>query len=254
MLEERNELATTDTVRLTLKSPSALSVDLLQKLNAALDRAEDVGSNAHLEIEICGMDCLADFTLWPGATDVLIVNKWEQMLRRIERMQTLSAVSAHGHCTAEALELLLVADHRAVSQETYIHLSARNHDVWPSMALHRLCHQIGYARARRSMLFGDMLTGGQLQHWGVVDSIAAGQAPFDVREWRLVANDPGDLPMRRRLLQDAVESSFDEALGAHLAACDRALKRRAGKHATPDMQSDETNVAKVLATSWIKTQ
>ncbi|MFC3653234.1 enoyl-CoA-hydratase DpgB [Dyella humi] len=243
MLDESTKLAPANIVRLTLKSPSVLSTDLVQKLNAALDRAEDIGSNAPIEIEIRGMDHLVDSPAWPGATDVMVVSKWEQVLRRIERMQTLSAVSVHGHCTAEALELLLVADHRTVSHGTHIHLSTSDHDVWPSMALHRLCNQIGYARARRPMLFGGVLTGEQLREWGVVDSVTAGDAPFEVPEWRLSAIDPGDLSMRRRLLQDALDSSFDAALGAHLAACDRTLKRMAGEHATLDPQSGEASAA-----------
>lgn len=243
MLVEKTTLVIDDSVRVVLKSPSALSTELVKKLSAALDHAEDVGSNGRIEIEICGIDCLVDPTVWPGGTDVMIVNKWEQLLRRIERMQTVSAVSVRGHCTAEALELLLVADHRAVSHDTRIHLSAKNHDVWPSMAMHRLCHQIGYAKARRSMLFGGMLTGEELHDWGVADSITAGEPTFDLHEWRLAASDPGDLPMRRRLLQDALDSSFDEALGAHLAACDRTLKRTAAKQVAPDLQSDEGSAA-----------
>jgi isomerase DpgB len=35
-----------------------------------------------------------------------------------------------------------------------------------------------------------------------------------------------DFAVRRRLIQDSADTSFDEALGAHLAACHRALQRR----------------------------
>jgi len=34
-----------------------------------------------------------------------------------------------------------------------------------------------------------------------------------------------EVAIRRQLLLDAAQHSFEEALGAHLAACDRALRR-----------------------------
>jgi isomerase DpgB len=220
-----------------------LSADLVKKVSAALDRAEDLGPQVHVELEIRGAEQDSDAMTWPGATDVTVVNKWEQLLRRIERMETMSAVSVHGRCSAEALELLLVADHRAVTADTRIHLSTENHDVWPSMALHRLCHQLGLAKARRLVLFGGVLGGEQLHQWGVVDRITAGPASFDLREWGLSASAPSDLPMRRRLLQDAFDSSFDEAFGSHLAACDRTLKRTASRQAVAELRADEVDAA-----------
>jgi isomerase DpgB len=40
---------------------------------------------------------------------------------------------------------------------------------------------------------------------------------------------PGvELAIRRQLMQDAPAVSFEDALGAHLAACDRALRRSHG--------------------------
>jgi isomerase DpgB len=36
-----------------------------------------------------------------------------------------------------------------------------------------------------------------------------------------------ELAIRRQLMLDAGERSFEEALGSHLAACDRALRRAA---------------------------
>jgi isomerase DpgB len=32
------------------------------------------------------------------------------------------------------------------------------------------------------------------------------------------------MSVRRRLLQDSLSTSFEDALGVHLAACDRALR------------------------------
>jgi len=41
------------------------------------------------------------------------------------------------------------------------------------------------------------------------------------------AVDGRELSIRRRLLLEAASTSFEDALGAHLAACDRALRRAA---------------------------
>lgn len=243
MLHEPITTASTGAIRLTLTSPSELSSDLILKITTALDHAEDAGPSAHVEIEIRGDDHFASPMMWPGKTDVTTINKWEQLLRRIERMQNLSAVSVHGHCTVEALEMLMVADYRCMASESAIHLSVKGHEVWPGMALYRLSNQIGYGKARRSILFGGVITGEQLHRWEVVDTLSAADAPFEAREWRVVAGDPGDLPMRRRLLLDAVDLSYDEAFGAHLAACDRTLKRSAERPAASCHQSGEASLA-----------
>jgi isomerase DpgB len=243
MLHDPIKPASTGAVRLTLTSPSELSFDLILKIASALDHAEDAGPSAYVEIEIRGADHFVNPALWPGKTDVTTINKWEQLLRRIERMQTLSAVSIKGHCTAEALELLMVADYRCMVSESAVHLSTKGHDVWPGMMLYRLSNQIGYGKARRPILFGGMLTGEQLHQWGVVDTMTTTDAPFDVREWCIATTNPGDLPMRRRLLLDAVDLSYDEAFGAHLAACDRTLKRSEERAATSTHQTDEASFA-----------
>jgi isomerase DpgB len=48
---------------------------------------------------------------------------------------------------------------------------------------------------------------------------------------RAGAVDGGELAIRRQLLRDATTISFEEALGGHLAACDRMLRRSAAQDA-----------------------
>jgi isomerase DpgB len=93
------------------------------------------------------------------------------------------------------------------------------------MTLHRLANQLGVARARGLALFGGTLAAERALVVGVLDEISFDIAG-SIAAVAKAARDAGeDLAVRRRLLLDAPGTTFEEALGAHLAACDRSLRR-----------------------------
>ena len=94
------------------------------------------------------------------------------------------------------------------------------------MALYRLSRQIGGARARSVCLDTAPITAKRGLELNLIeealDSVKAG---FDRIEEFLKTAPVADFAVRRRLLQESLSTSFDEALGAHLAACDRAIRK-----------------------------
>ena len=104
--------------------------------------------------------------------------------------------------------------------------------TWPGMALHRLAQQTaGTAAIRRAVLFGTPLDAAQALALHLVDEVTDDAASSVAAELTAVFAG-SELAIRRQLLLDGRTAPFEEALGAHLAACDRALRRTTAKEAT----------------------
>jgi isomerase DpgB len=214
-----------EVIHLEIDGTAAISTVLVKLLDDALNQAEDVGEVALLMLRVVGSGDLAASHRWPGQANTQAVIKWERALRRMERAASTTLVLAEKNCSGLVLELLLVADHRLARSDLRIQLAAPT--PWPGMAMYRLAHQIGYARSRKLMLFGTELGAELARNLDIIDEITDHtdlEAVASANLRKFAASD--DLALRRRLLQDSLSSSFDEALGVHLAACDRALLRQ----------------------------
>ncbi|AGP51685.1 hypothetical protein [Streptomyces rapamycinicus] len=97
---------------------------------------------------------------------------------------------------------------------------------WSGMSVYRLAQHLGLARARRIVLWGTDIPLAEATDMGLVDQVGddlvEGVHTAAVSRGRL-----SDLEtrIRRLLLQEAAYAEYDDALGAHLAACDRELRR-----------------------------
>ncbi len=99
----------------------------------------------------------------------------------------------------------------------------------PGMAIFRLVRELGYARARPIVLFGQTLNTQDALDLGLVDAVGDDLANelekiVDVSR-RLHGK---EFAIRRQLAREATNSEYQDALGAHLAACDRVLNRLSG--------------------------
>lgn len=192
-----------------------------QATRAARD-AETAGENAVLVLRAGGGRVHV-----PGETGIHQVSKWEQALRRLERLPTPIVALTRGVLNGPGMEAMLVADFRIAAQDMVVDLSQADGTLWPGMAVHRLAQQIGVARARRLVLFGLPIGAEEALEIGLVDELVADDAAAEqalADAIRLAAGTTGpDLAIRRRLLMDAVTTEHEESLGAHLSACDRAL-------------------------------
>lgn len=202
-----------------------LSSELTTQLDKTISKVEDLGSAALLVFHIIGHSDPTMVRMWPGPTDIQSVTRWERVLRRIERTDVSTIVFAERECSALALELLLVADCRLVTRTFSMRCSSPGSDVWPSMALYRLTRQIGESQARKLFLNTSDITPERAAALNIIDEIVD-DVPMNDPSLHLSAYAPSrDFAIRRRLMLDTLSTCFDDALGAHLAACDRALRR-----------------------------
>jgi isomerase DpgB len=124
-----------------------------------------------------------------------------------------------------ALELLLVVDRRIVTSHFLISDLYFEGSIWPGMSLFRLSRQLGEAHARKLYFEARQLTSSSALSMGIADEVVD---DFDMALNRLAVfldvAPISDYAIRRRLMQDSQSLTFEDALGAHLAACDRALR------------------------------
>lgn len=203
----------------------ALSPEMVAAVAEACARAE---RSAGCELLVLWLDGPADPARpWPGDAPVHLVSRWEKALRRLERLDLLTVGVCAGRASQAALEVLLATDHRIVGTDTAIRLGGGPSGVWPGMALHRLVQQSGLAAARRLVLRPELYAA-DLREAGVADEVAADpRAALAQALDRFAGLAGSEAAIRRRLLLDAVVVGYEEALGAHLAACDRTVRRAA---------------------------
>lgn len=204
---------------LDLDGSRPLSPDTVAALNALCDRAEDADARGPVVLTVTGTPATAPTGPLP------LVNKWERALRRLERVDLPTVALAGGDCGGVALEALLATDLRIARPGTRLLPAAGPAGVWPGMALYRLANQIGVAAIRRTVLLGTPLTAERAVALGLLDELAADPAAALAGLADTLAALAADGPaIRRQLLLDATTTSFEEALGRHLAACDRTLR------------------------------
>jgi isomerase DpgB len=204
------------------------SAETLAEAGAVCGRAEDGDTSGFVIIRVSGVP----EPEWPVGLSVPLVSKWERVLRRLERLPAVTIAVADGDCGGTALDALLASDYRIMPAWAKLVVPVVAGASWPGMALYRLARQAaGAAQARRAALFGTPIGAAAAQAMGVVDEVTD-SVPTSLRKAiEMAASARGsELAIRRQLALEAPSTTFEEALGAHLAACDRAL-RQAGSGA-----------------------
>ncbi|MGW1774918.1 enoyl-CoA-hydratase DpgB [Streptomyces sp. NPDC002104] len=163
---------------------------------------------------------------WPGGISVSTVNRWERAVRRLEKLDAVTVAVAEGICAGPALDLLLAVDFRVGAPGLVVELPVNEGHFWPGMALFRLVQLLGVRRARQLVMWGADIALPRAVELGLVD-----HAGDDIEEAvRAAAALTGrfadrETALRRQLISEAATAGYDEALGIHLAACDRELRR-----------------------------
>ncbi|GLW34676.1 hypothetical protein Areg01_76130 [Actinoplanes regularis] len=166
---------------------------------------------------------------WAAGLSVGLLTKWERAVRRLERSGLLTVAVAAGDVGGTALDVLLATDVRIAVTGTRLVMPTDGEASWPGMTLFRLGRHGNAAGLRRAALLGIPLAADRALASGLLDLVVDDpeSTRADLAEVAVAAAGK-ELAIRRQLLLDAGQNSFEEALGAHLAACDRALRRRAG--------------------------
>lgn len=199
-------------------------VDLTERLRGL---CEDVAAGSGRSVVVLRLASQPDAVReWPGPVGVQDVNRWERTLRRLTRLPTGIISVAEGTCAGAGLDLLLASDFRLCTADVRLLLPVNDGHFWPGTAVHALVQQVGLAVARRIVLWGEDLTAEEAVRIGLVDQVTTDlEAAVHEATFLLGRISDRELAVRRALLADAVTSTIDDALGIHLAACDRELRR-----------------------------
>jgi isomerase DpgB len=199
-----------------------LSAEAVAALADACDRAEDRGDHGRLIVYVSGAP------REPGLDDVSIalVSRWERGLRRLERLPVATVAVAAGDCGGLALDALLATDYRIAARSLRLLVPVASRSIWPGMALYRLSQQAGSAAIRRAVLFGTPIEAVDAMALRLVDELTDDMpAALAVADALTCPFSGTELSIRRQLMLDAASVSFEDAIGVHLAACDRTLRR-----------------------------
>lgn len=200
------------------------SAQLVARVTEVCERLEARGGRGHLVVRVSGTP--AD-DAWTDELTVAQVSRWERALRRLEKLPAATVGVAEGDVGGTALDALLATDYRVVTTMARLVLPIAAGGTWPGMALYRLVHQGANAAAiRRAVLFGSPIGALDALALQLVDDVTDDVAGALAEAAALAGAVSGaELAIRRQLMLDARTVSFEDALGVHLAACDRTLRR-----------------------------
>ncbi len=161
--------------------------------------------------------------LSPGDS-IADVNGWERALRLIERSPATTVALFGKRVGGCALEVGLACDFRVTTPGSQV-IWRNDGAVWPSTALFRLVQLIGPAQTIRLTVVGEPVNADAALVSGLID-VVTDDPEAEVETLRAAVAGVEDLRVVRQLIAEATHTSYDEALGAHLAACERYLRRR----------------------------
>ncbi|MEV4449893.1 enoyl-CoA-hydratase DpgB [Streptomyces mirabilis] len=224
------EAPDTDALVLDIDGRRPLSAESVDAVSGVCDRAEDSGGQSRVIVRVSGTPEAG----WSGELTMTLVSKWERALRRLERLPASTIAVADGDCGGTALDAMLATDYRVATGALRLVIPIGHGATWPGMALYRLAqHGAGAAAIRRAVLFGTPIMAADALALDLVDELAADpSSALEAAGERAGAVSGTELAIRRQLMTDASTTSFEEALGVHLAACDRALRRASAKVAS----------------------
>ena len=208
-------------VRLELNSSGPLTAQLVNQIHEACDGVDEcVQEQRILLMHIAGDQPQP----WPAAT-VGLITKWEQALRRVERLNAVTVAVVQGLCTGAGFELLLTADYRVMDPHARLQVPAHAGQPWPGMGLYRLTQQSGVGRARGWALFGGEMSGDAAVRAGLVDE-ASSNIPLSIAAMtdRFRGLKGKDVAVHRQLMLEAPMTAYEMALGTHMAAAERILR------------------------------
>lgn len=210
---------------------SVIGTEPLAQLTAALNLlCEKVADHTERAVVVLRVGPMPNpDRAWPGAVGIQEVNRWERAVHRLTRLGAATIGVVDGTCAGPALDLVLSTDYRIGTTDMRLLLPINDGHFWPGMALHRLVQQVGAGMARRVIMWREDITADDAVAMAVIDRVCtdleAAAHEATVLFGRIA--EP-ELAIRRQLLLEAATTGFDEALGAHLAACDRELRRLSG--------------------------
>lgn len=220
--EEQGDVALLRVVR------PRINVRQLRELERALDHLEDHSTARVLVLRVRseGID-FADFDPKEGL-DIHGFNKWEKLVRRLEKLEKATLAVAEGDCAGGGFQLLLACDLRWAVPQARFTLPEVQLGFLPGMATWRLSRYVGIGHAKRIALTGAALDTATAMTFGLLDGVDVDPDAAQARA--LAALGPSHtvaIALTRRLLLESFDTAYEDALGNFLAAQHRAISQSA---------------------------
>ena len=212
------------------KSKNTINMQMVADLNDLMENLEDSDDVAVFvlrgssDVFCSGID-LKDFSVEKNP-NIYGIQKWEQMCRRLERLDKFTVAAIQGDCTGGGVQLVLACDARFAVKRSKFCLNEVKLGFLPGMATFRLAKYVGLGRAKNLILTGREFNAEEAVSFGILDQICEPsqfeetlQATID----NLLPFHPVALEMGRRLLNECYEASYEDFLGDFLAAQHRAI-------------------------------
>jgi enoyl-CoA hydratase/carnithine racemase len=150
---------------------------------------------------------------------------WQKALLAVENCPRPTLAVIQGACIGGGVELALACDFRLAAEDATFSLMEMRYAFLPDLGgIHRLQREVGLARAKEFVYFGDRLDAVTLQTWGVLNEVASLDGlPDAAQRWarRCASAAPLAVAAAKKLMQrdptgSDAQASLDEAITQNL--------------------------------------
>lgn len=197
---------------------------LTNELNAVLDASEADDTISTLLIRLPLFSGDQSWPDWVAVTED--VSRWERAVSRLERSRLATIALLDGAVGGASLDLLLATTIRVAKIGAVLYPPVNDGLPWPGMGMFRFARETGVGGARKSLLWGASLDMPACLALNLVDEVTSSlESTLGAFDERAKISSPPEVSLRWNLIREGGASSANDALGMHLAACDRELRR-----------------------------
>jgi len=145
--------------------------------------------------------------------------RWDEGLRRLERLAAITIATIHGYALGGGLQLALACDLRVATPDSRLGLPAVLEALIPGMGTYRLPRFIGLGRARRMILTGEMISAEEALRIGLVDWVVPREQLRETTQTLiadLLKGSPTAVRLSKVLVTSAFDVGFEEAFSTYL--------------------------------------
>jgi len=208
-----------DTCVITLNRPekrNALSIDLLEDLCAALDRA--LTSQRVVILKGAGPVFCAGLDLREALDDETAQQSTKLVTRAFQKIMNMPLVTiaaVHGAALAGGAGLMLACDLSVAAEDAQIGFPEVSRGLVATFVMTFLRRKVTEQRARELVLLGDTISGREALEMGLVTRVASSDRVFDVAKEladRVLRNAPGAIIRSKTLMNDLWHLPIDQHL------------------------------------------
>jgi len=228
---------------LTLSRPqvlNAMNVQMIYDFNTAFDEIAKSDASV-LVIKGEGRSFCSGLDLQELSSDRMEVadfdTRGQNAFFKLEAMDKIVIAAMQGHAIGGGLQLALACDLRIATEELICSLPAAQEAIMPGLSVMRLPRFIGLGRAKRLILTGEQLSGGQAYDLGLVDfltpAVAFNRKVLEVVQFMSQATSFGTIQCKLSMNRsyDLPREAYLAEYYARMAACvehpDHAEAKRA---------------------------